>query len=79
MVKLFCHGQHKKNVVKNQSCILILLTKHHYLPVVGIVVVAGVGAAVVVIPLHSTRQSACPASNNSLKSAFEQHVHLVVV
>ena len=46
-------------------------------PVEAAVVV--VGAAVVVgVSVHAVRQSADPASYNALKSAFEQHVHLVV-
>ena len=44
-----------------------------------LVVVGPVGVGVVGVSVHSARQSACPASYNALKSAFEQHVHLVVV
>ena len=53
----------------------------------GPLVVEGPGSLVVVVPgvgvvgvsVHSARQLANPSSYNSLKSAFEQHVHLLGV
>ena len=46
-------------------------------PILMVVVVGG--SSVVGLSVHSSRQSAFPASYNALKSAFEQHVHLLVV